>query len=772
MGRNGHGLLQLAAVIAIVAGTIWLLYVVYRSPHRQDLEAYVAFVISVGTITVGWIVRAWHARIRQGSETIGAAELDHVTDLLAGAVKNQWTHVAADRGLLQPEPIPVRWQRPSLPVAGPVSAAVGSERFPPLPLLPAIGRQRLRAGRVSDLHAVYGGLGSGRLVIVGAPGSGKSGAAVLLLLAALKHREKVPEDDRRRVPVPVMFTLHDWDPNRQRVREWITNQLQQTYPLLAGKGGAEEAAALLTEDKVAVMLDGLDEVPLELRPYSLRALSQQATFRVILLTRRDEMAEAASQGLLEGAAALELQSIDAMTAAEYLKRVQLDPAPRGWRELTDRLQHAPDSAIARALSSPLTLTLVRDTYRTGDDVRELLDFCDDARGHVSRDDIVGHLLDRILPAAYAQRPGRPAPRYDLQTAQHALCCLAAWMNQDGTRDLQWWRIREWAPATPRIVASGLAFGLLAGLLAGFSGGPAFGLLVWLAAGLMFGLPLRLRGEPQLTATIKWRQVFRLPSLAFGLTVGLAAGLAVGLAVGLTAGLAVGLTAGLTAGLAVAFTAGLAATLTGGPTGTFSQSSADNASPLSPRTSWRTNRTYGIGIGLSAGLAFGLAVGLAVGLTAGLAAGLGSGLAAGLAAGLAFRLVAGPAYGLAAGLITGLGAGLATGFATGLPIGLAAGLAAGLSFGLALGAVGGFMYSSTWSASLAFAQLAARWHTPIRLMRFLADARDRNVLRTVGPVYQFRHALLQDRLADQAFSGPGMESPRPSSWGRMFPRRTT
>jgi hypothetical protein len=37
------------------------------------------------------------------------------------------------------------------------------------------------------------------------------------------------------------------------------------------------------------------------------------------------------------------------------------------------------------------------------------------------------------------------------------------------------------------------------------------------------------------------------------------------------------------------------------------------------------------------------------------------------------------------------------------------------------------------------------------MQFLEDARDRNVLRTVGPVYQFRHARLQDRLADQAFA---------------------
>jgi hypothetical protein len=34
------------------------------------------------------------------------------------------------------------------------------------------------------------------------------------------------------------------------------------------------------------------------------------------------------------------------------------------------------------------------------------------------------------------------------------------------------------------------------------------------------------------------------------------------------------------------------------------------------------------------------------------------------------------------------------------------------------------------------------------MRFLEDARSRGVLRTVGPVCQFRHARLQDRLAVQ------------------------
>ena len=81
--------------------------------------------------------------------------------------------------------------------------------------------------------------------------------------------------------------------------------------------------------------------------------------------------------------------------------------------------------------------------------------------------------------------------------------------------------------------------------------------------------------------------------------------------------------------------------------------------------------------------------------------------------------------------------------------LSRGLIIGLVTGLMVMLLVGFMYSVAWSTPFAFAQLAWRWHTPVRLMRFLEDAHKRDVLRTVGPIYQFRHARLQDRLADQA-----------------------
>ena len=42
--------------------------------------------------------------------------------------------------------------------------------------------------------------------------------------------------------------------------------------------------------------------------------------------------------------------------------------------------------------------------------------------------------------------------------------------------------------------------------------------------------------------------------------------------------------------------------------------------------------------------------------------------------------------------------------------------------------------------------------PLRIIRFLEDAHRRGILRTVGTLYQFRHARLQDRLAESPQTG--------------------
>jgi hypothetical protein len=454
-----------------------------------------------------------------------------------------------------------------------------------------------------------------------------------------------------------------------------------------------------------------------MRPVALRGLSQQATFRLVILTRLDEMAAAAAEGYLEGAAAAELQDIDAATAARYLRRVQLDPAPPGWNELIDRLRQDSYSPIAEALSTPLTLTLVRDTYREGDSVRELLDLCVPAEGRASRDDIVYHLLDRVLPAAYDQRPGHSPLTYDLETAQNALRCIAARMNQDGTRDLAWWHIPAWAPPAPRVLISGLAVGVVVGLGTGLLFGLAFGLGTGIAAGIVSGIVFEVAaglgavgGEtPQRIELIGWGDRFRSRGLTAMAGVGLGIGLLAGLAVGVVAGPGTGLVFGLVVGLWVGLLMGLLAS---------GRSGVDRTSSFTPLTAWRNDQAYS------------RMVGLAFGLGAAIIGGLGGALG----------------IGARPGIITGVEIGPRAGIVTGIVFGVGVAVVIGLGMGLRA--------SATWPTSLAFMQLARRWRTPLRIMRLLEDAHQRGVLRTIGPVYQFRHARLQDRLAEEVLAiGP-------------------
>jgi hypothetical protein len=122
----------------------------------------------------------------------------------------------------------------------------------------------------------------------------------------------------------------------------------------------------------------------------------------------------------------------------------------------------------------------------------------------------------------------------------------------------------------------------------------------------------------------------------------------------------------------------------------------------------------------------------------------------LALGLVYGLAGGLAYGpmllkffkFMDGLIVGLVGGVVIGFVGGLMVGIVSGLALGLAGGVVVGLVG----SATWSTALVFAQLRFAGECPFRVLKFLEDARERRVFRVIGPIYQFRHRRLQERLA--------------------------
>jgi hypothetical protein len=763
------GLLGIGVVVA--APVIWVLV------NGAQLDAAIVvqllgILVPPAILLVGVL---WPGR-RRPSEVEPDVALTTAADALASTIHEEWVPVVAKRGLRQPAPLAVRWRWSRHPVTGSrqdaLGTAPGHQQFEALPNMPVTTADRVESGELGDLFGVYGGLSSGRAVIVGGPGTGKTSAAILMVLEYLRYRQKLPDAERVAVPVPVLLTPQGWDPRYQRLDDWLTDQLRATYRFLGGsRYGTDVAARLVRERQVALFLDGFDELAPALRQAAVQALDEQATFRVVVLTRTDEFADAVGTQHLHGAAVLELQPISAGDAADYVARCQVRPMPPEWQRLVDHLRAQPESPLASALAAPLILSLLRDAFRTPEGVDELLD---PARFGTPAE-IEAHLVDQVLPVAYTDRLGHPVGRYSLQKARHWLGRIASHMNGQYTRDLVWWRVHQWAPtAVTRILATGLVVAATSGVLLGMANcvaqlagdgdgidiGPLGGLGLGLIGGVAAGIGAERR-EP--VARRRVRRRWPPATAPFNPAVGLATGLAVGIAAGfgVSEWVASGperVAAGLPVGLALGFLSGATAGLS---PGTLPRDGRRLRCGVTLRFSVPTMIAAGLPTGLSMGLAHGPASGVPIGLAFGIAFGLLDGFTRGSLSsatpatpraswqqnraharfvGTAFGLTIGAAVAFTVGLRTALTDGFVAGLAIGPVVGAAAGVAAGLAVGLSV--------SETWRTTLAFLQLWGEGVMPARAMRFLHDAHERGVLRTAGPIYQFRHARLQDQLALQ------------------------
>jgi hypothetical protein len=881
----------LSLIVAVVVGLVALVF--YRQEPNDSFNQLLGTLLAVVTPAAGAAVFWWRLT------KVKSLPLERAADELAEQLSRQWKKAAAEQELVSPS-LPVKWQWSRRQVTGPVANAVGElggKQFASLPKMADVTEKQLCSGSLHDLLGVYGGLSSGRLVILGELGAGKSAAGILLLLDALAHRAALPAENRTRTPVPVLVSPHGWDPTNETFSEWLANRLKRDYALLlAPEYGKDAVVRLIEHGRLAVILDGLDEMPEALRAEALHAMDKQATtFRLVVLTRSEELVAAVrSGGHLRGAAALELLPIDSEQAAEYLASCQVHPLPAPWQRLTDHLQEHPDGVLAQALSTPLMLAVVRDTYgsevevHAPIDVDELIDVNNYRFGN--REAVENYLHDRLLTAAYAPGLGKSVPPYTVDQARRWLGHLARRMKRDGLRELAWWRIPRWVPAWPRAfvtvvvmsIVSVFLVGPLVGLAAHVHLLTAFkvGSLVAVGAfcgkalglGFMFGLGLLLvslpsKGSPSQEGPLRWGRtdILTIFILALGVGAGvglerglvgelkygiagvlmasfvvgvgfilgggppqqlgwlrwsktdtrinLLTGLVVGLVTGLVTGFGYGLVYGFKYGLAPGFIVGIAymcVIVVGGQSPSrWSQSLwsktdisttvlvglaiaiASSASYgviyvlvviLGGRSPLQRSRPRWSGIATPTALLTGLMSGLVFGLVFGFTHGLGFALKPGLVIGLVFGLTVGlllglrqPSteaaspldpqslwrrerrFGLGLGLGLGLVVGLMGGFADGLVFGLRAGLVFGVTSGLVAGLGSGLMSSATWTTALASAQLWGGGEAPTRLLRFLDDARKREILRTVGPMYQFRDARLQDRLAKAYESVPGKAS---------------
>ncbi|WP_158942544.1 NACHT domain-containing protein [Streptomyces sp. ERV7] len=749
------------SVCAVVAGGLMSLWAVW-SPDQVSAAASV-----LGTVAglLGFLaIWAWRGTPRHHSaDTTQIAETERA---LARMVRRQWEDEGVLRQLFAPAPLPVVWA-PSRR-AGLVDRRMDADT--------TLG---CHADDPDELIATFRRATRRRLVVLGPAGSGKTTFSVLLLLALLRTR--TPED-----PVPVLCPLASFDPARENARDWLQRRVTEDYPALgdAQRYGTASVVELLTEHRLVPVLDGLDEVPSTRRTAVLEALNETLpTDAPLVLTCRTE---AYAQAVRESAPLAHATVLEpaALRIDETLAALRLAAAPErreAWDELAGRLARTPDSPAAAVLTSPLMATLARSVYADSD--RDPAELAEPHR-FPSAAALERHLLDALVPTLYERaRRQDPTRSPDPADALRHLTFLAQGLTGQGTFELRWWKLHTWSPSLT---------------------GPWRRALIWLAitvAGHLVTNPvLVVLGAPWWVLAVSVAQAvavvpvflfgswFSAPSTTMGRRTAVSAAAALG--GGLAAAPAMmpflpGTNPGETFLVGTAFAGAslwlvvLAAGLPVPP---------DLPVRGRPGTArWRRRLPRALGsvlcVTLSSGLFFAsYAAYVHHGGQTRFPASLRDGLVIGavLGAGLAFlRWVR-------AGSVDDSGAGVEATLRSDRLLALLGGGACALLFVLPdAGVRMTIWFSSTLSDlvvvaavrlidtgpiglvlalgtcawpyyTIARLQFAVRGRLPWRLQAFLADAHRLGILRRVGPTYQFRHARLQQHLADST-RPPG---PRP------------
>lgn len=387
---------------------------------------------------------------------------------LATEVRRRWRHEEAQRRVHDPFPLPVRWK--SAPSAL-TDHAENIQRLGPGEAPRAVDLD----GDLRSMAEVYLRIPSGRLVVLGRAGSGKSVLTIRLVLDLLN----TPAPHGR---VPVIFSIGSWDPTTTALRDWLIGRLLRDHPHLARRssGGASLAAALVDTDLILPVLDGFDEIAEGLRRDALDALNA-TSLPLVLTSRRDEYAEAvrAVHAPLVWAGGIELTDLTLQDLADYLPRTtrtlpsddrdtgSTRAAGSSWDEVLTQLRTHRSPAhtnLATVLTTPLMVILARTLYSEtpGRDPAELLD----AARFPSVKSLEEHLLAGFVPAVY-RRPvserdttgRRPGASYaDPARAEGWLGHLAHHLVRlDRERqDLAWWQLGDSMSRPERTIAFTLA----------------------------------------------------------------------------------------------------------------------------------------------------------------------------------------------------------------------------------------------------------------------------------------------------------------------------
>ncbi|GAA2627962.1 NACHT domain-containing protein [Streptomyces axinellae] len=478
--RPPFRLFLLAGLLACLGAVLWAVPPALLSGSalgaRLPGPALLGAASLAGSAGAGRVLERRRAARRR--TPLPAHRLDRAAEGLAAALARQYgkEDQLALSPVSTPTPIPVRWRAADplvadhepnvlgLPADGSRSADgshPASTRRPADGSPPADGGHPAGAAPPADRGAASGALdvegefaGTAaffaslprqRLVLLGAPGAGKTVLAYRLARTLLEARGPASA-----APVPVVLPLASWHPGGdQGLWQWAAERLCAEHPVPLPTPGA--ALDLIESGRVLPVLDGFDELPRAAQADALRQLRASLTehARCVLTSRSAEYTRAVEGAALPlpGAVAIELCPLTTDDLWRYLPRTsrrtsRSDPTHTKWSPVLERLADPGDSArevrvLRQVLSTPLMVALARVVYSESDaDPAELL-----GGGRFTTVQAVErHLYDAFLTAAYADAGRERAAR-----ARRWASLLAAHTRRFGGQEIAWWRLEEALP---------------------------------------------------------------------------------------------------------------------------------------------------------------------------------------------------------------------------------------------------------------------------------------------------------------------------------------
>ena len=566
--------------------------------------------------------------------------------------------------------------------------------------------KRVRVSAIYDRSGI-----DGRLLILGAPGTGKT-TALLKLAEELVVRAKKEEQ----APVPVVLNLSSWKKDTQDIEQWLVRELKVKYGVRSDIG-----QRWIRGGEIIPLLDGLDELAAVRQEPCIKRINQflqpgiWPEALVVCSRTKDYQLYATKLGL-NGSLILKPWSVQ--TVREYA--LQVADGPQLWQSIEGDpllLQEDSDDPDSIGLARiPLLLNILALAYQTISFSQWQQLQSPEERRHYLFDAYIRRMLER--PYKCKKKP------YTDEEVWRWLNWLARKLIEQDETEFFIERLQpNWLPSR----SQRRIYRLVSGLIGGLSVGLIFGLISGLSDELIVRLSDELMGR-----------------LVSGLSVGLSVELMVGLVSGLSSGLIFGLMVGVSGRLRVRLGHSEIKTI---ETLQFSLEEAKNG------------LIVGLSVGLSVGLVSGLVSGLSVGLSVGLIAGLqgpeieikdvpNQGIWQSLRNIITFTTLSFP-FCIALGVLPRL--------ATSQSVSISKVLIFGLGMAVIFGIMGsGIPVIQHFSLRLV---LWGNGFIPWNYARFLNYCTDRLFLQRVGGGYRFIHDLLRRHIAQSYSSSRRAEEPK-------------